>query len=829
MSNWTNWAIVAGYAFGLTACQGDPSKAGASPPHTTDSPIERKLAQYTTVRLTADLDKLTASERQMIPLLIDAARSMDTIYWRQAYGNRDSLLKSIQDPGTRRYAEINYGPWDRLDGNAPFIEGVGPKPKGAAFYPNDMTKEEFEAAAAKVSGAGQGATEPVYDRLSRHGWHVDRHAIPPEIRRPDTSGRSKATAGCSCCACAATGRRKCALDIALHDLAGRILGIPVHRLLDLPVATCRRPTSPSASTSRRSSPSGPGVRRTSRRSRSSAVARRTSRRSRRCAPSTTGRSGSMPTPAGRRESAATLLPAMARPGRRAHRAAVPARAPTASSAGSRSASALPIVADESAVFEEDLDALEGVVAGVNVKLAKVGGIGPARSMLEAARERGFRTFLGCMEETSVGIAASAVVASLADWVDLDGNLLLADDPFSGLELGPDKRWRLAEAPGLGLTRRDDRRLTRRTVARTARVFGERPFMWTSSWMKWWTSPLSVGTRPRPTMAADRSTTPRQSHATSSGPAGTTRSGGRRGATDGPSPVSPCTPSAHAIPSGVGHARPEGRARHRWIPAPPPRESPTRTRSSSSDSATAADAWAGRSSMTRCAPSPVAGLFRGYGPDDLADHGIGFGLFDMPALAAIAREIVAEEQARRRPVTVVLAPVAADAVGPTRSSPTRSSPPSPCRPPSNPSSPSASRSHAPRRTRAAAEPSASFRSWSRGHRLTPIASRTHREAPPARRRRGFLCLPTCVAARIKRAPCGSKGSKAMTFVLHQPAVGDARSIDCKPRRHRLGHFARRPTSVMPPSVIRSEPRLTRRPAFMPLAASGSGRSRSTQSG
>ena len=122
---------------------------------TTDSPIERKLAQYTTVRLTADLDKLTENERQMIPLLIDAARSMDAIYWRQAYGNRDSLLQSIQDPGTRRYAEINYGPWDRLDGNAPFIEGVGPKPKGAGFYPRDMTKEELEAAAAKSPALGK--------------------------------------------------------------------------------------------------------------------------------------------------------------------------------------------------------------------------------------------------------------------------------------------------------------------------------------------------------------------------------------------------------------------------------------------------------------------------------------------------------------------------------------------------------------------------------------------------------------------------------------------------------------------------------------------------
>ncbi len=147
MRNWTNWAIVAGYGLGLAACQGDPSRAGASSPRTADSPIDRKLAQYTTVRLTTDLDKLTANERQMIPLLIDAARYMDAIYWREAYGNRDSLLGSIDDPGTRRYAEINYGPWDRLDGNAPFVEGVGPKPAGAGFYPRDMPKEELKGEA----------------------------------------------------------------------------------------------------------------------------------------------------------------------------------------------------------------------------------------------------------------------------------------------------------------------------------------------------------------------------------------------------------------------------------------------------------------------------------------------------------------------------------------------------------------------------------------------------------------------------------------------------------------------------------------------------------
>ncbi len=120
-------------------------------------------------------------------------------------------------------------------------------------------------------------------------------------------------------------------------------------------------------------------------------------------------------------------------------------------------SRLPIVADESAVTIEDLDALVGVVDGINVKLAKCGGIGPARRMLERARELGFRTFLGCMEETSIGIAASAVVSPLAEWVDLDGCLLLADDPVTGLTLDADKRWRLSAKPGLGLELRADAR------------------------------------------------------------------------------------------------------------------------------------------------------------------------------------------------------------------------------------------------------------------------------------------------------------------------------------------------------------------------------------
>ncbi len=100
---------------------------------------------YATVRLTADLSHLSDRQKQMIPLLIDASRIMDDLFWLQAYGDKAPLLASIEDPLIRRFAVINYGPWDRLAADQPFIESAGPKPPGAQFYPPDMSREEFEA------------------------------------------------------------------------------------------------------------------------------------------------------------------------------------------------------------------------------------------------------------------------------------------------------------------------------------------------------------------------------------------------------------------------------------------------------------------------------------------------------------------------------------------------------------------------------------------------------------------------------------------------------------------------------------------------------------
>ncbi len=122
------------------------STAPAEPAATT---AQRQLDQHATVRLDADLAPLSQRQRKMIPLLIKAAVIMDECFWYEAYGDRQELLASIEDPATRRFAQINYGPWDRLGGNRPFVPGAGPKPAGANYYPRDMTKQEFEASTLK--------------------------------------------------------------------------------------------------------------------------------------------------------------------------------------------------------------------------------------------------------------------------------------------------------------------------------------------------------------------------------------------------------------------------------------------------------------------------------------------------------------------------------------------------------------------------------------------------------------------------------------------------------------------------------------------------------
>ena len=115
----------------------------------------------------------------------------------------------------------------------------------------------------------------------------------------------------------------------------------------------------------------------------------------------------------------------------------------------RERSAVPIVADEAAVRLADVDRLAGACDGINVKLMKCGGVAEARDMIARAHELGLKVMLGCRAaETSVGIAAAAHLAPAVEWADLDGNLLITDDPFVAV---PVERGRFvfSERPGLG--------------------------------------------------------------------------------------------------------------------------------------------------------------------------------------------------------------------------------------------------------------------------------------------------------------------------------------------------------------------------------------------
>jgi hypothetical protein len=107
--------------------------------------VANRLATYAPFTLTSDISHLSDKEKQMMSILFDVADIMDQLFWLQALGPKDAFLSRIQDEATKKFAIVNYGPWDRLDGNKSFIAGIGEKPAGANFYPVDMTREEFEA------------------------------------------------------------------------------------------------------------------------------------------------------------------------------------------------------------------------------------------------------------------------------------------------------------------------------------------------------------------------------------------------------------------------------------------------------------------------------------------------------------------------------------------------------------------------------------------------------------------------------------------------------------------------------------------------------------
>jgi hypothetical protein len=128
----------------LAACGAETPE---EPLVSADEAAEPRPEIYAEFELTADLGHLSDSQRRMIAVLIEASEIMDELFWRQAWSDDyQGRLAAIDDDRARRFAALNYGPWDRLADDAPFIKGVGPKPLGANFYPPDMSKEEFEAA-----------------------------------------------------------------------------------------------------------------------------------------------------------------------------------------------------------------------------------------------------------------------------------------------------------------------------------------------------------------------------------------------------------------------------------------------------------------------------------------------------------------------------------------------------------------------------------------------------------------------------------------------------------------------------------------------------------
>jgi len=135
--------------------------------------VAQRLPIYEKVKLTTNINQLSVNDRKILPLLIQAAEIMDELYWKQAYPQRDSLLATVKDEKTRDFININYGPWDRLNNEKPFVAGVGAKPEGASFYPYGITKEEIEKSdLADKFGAYSVVQKDSTGKLSTVPYHV---------------------------------------------------------------------------------------------------------------------------------------------------------------------------------------------------------------------------------------------------------------------------------------------------------------------------------------------------------------------------------------------------------------------------------------------------------------------------------------------------------------------------------------------------------------------------------------------------------------------------------------------------------------------------------
>jgi hypothetical protein len=108
--------------------------------------MQKKVNQFADFTLASNIDDLSNNDKELLKIMFEISEIMDDMYWEQAFGCKEEALKLAKgDSLSQRFIEINYGPWERLNDNKPFIAGVMEKPLGANFYPVDMTKPEFDS------------------------------------------------------------------------------------------------------------------------------------------------------------------------------------------------------------------------------------------------------------------------------------------------------------------------------------------------------------------------------------------------------------------------------------------------------------------------------------------------------------------------------------------------------------------------------------------------------------------------------------------------------------------------------------------------------------
>ncbi len=180
-------------ALSLAACQRSAPQQEATQavaPAATPSYAASHAGDYALVPLKADLSRFDEDGKRMIARLVEASQVMDAIYWKQSWeGDRAALLARAPDDATRELVGINFGPWDRLNEDTPFVEGVGPRPPGGPFYPADMTKAEFEAAELPDKTSNYTLLRRQGGKLVTVPYHV---AYRPELERAATLLREAA-------------------------------------------------------------------------------------------------------------------------------------------------------------------------------------------------------------------------------------------------------------------------------------------------------------------------------------------------------------------------------------------------------------------------------------------------------------------------------------------------------------------------------------------------------------------------------------------------------------------------------------------------------------